>query len=71
MQKVHIIFGNFTDTMKAKRALLSVKIPITVIKNTDNEQDGCQYGIELSERYLFSAVATLREIGISYRVSGI
>ena len=69
MQKTIIIFGNFTDTMKAKRALLSVKIPLVIIKNTDSEQEGCQYGIELYEKYFFSAVVTLRELGIPYRVS--
>ena len=48
MHKVQIILESFTDTMKAKRSLLSLKLPLTIIKNSADETVGCQYGIEIN-----------------------
>lgn len=68
MHKVHIILESFTDTMKAKRSLLSLKLPLTIIKNSADETVGCQYGIEINERDLFSAAHELRRLGFRYTV---
>jgi len=68
MQKVKIILESFTETMKAKRSLLSLKLPLTIIKNTADESIGCQYGIEIYERDLFSAAHELRRLRLQYTV---
>ena len=68
MPKVEIILESFTETMKAKRSLLSLKIPITIIKNTIDQNIGCQYGIEIYEKDLLTAAHELRQNGLRYTV---
>ena len=68
MPKVQIILESFTETMKAKRSLLSLKLPLTIVKNTADQSIGCQYGIEIYEKDLLSAARELRLLGLRYTV---
>ena len=57
-----------TLAMKARKALSKQGIKSEIIKiDSAIYQNGCSYGIELNSHDFFSAVSTMRDLGITFK----
>ncbi len=69
LKKSIVTINTVTIGIKAKKALLKHGIKSSLIKiDFTKNQNGCQYGLEFSERDFYNVVSILREIGIQYGV---
>lgn len=66
MNKIIISVGSMTYALKLKKLLLRSGIYSIQVKTM--REDGCNHGIEIDERDLFSAVAILLDLKIDYSI---
>lgn len=68
MNKMILSVGSATYAIKGRKLLLREGIGANTVKLAGIELGGCTHGIEISETDIFSAAATLKNAGISYKV---
>ena len=69
MKKSIITFNSITYAIKARKLLSREGVNTKLIKLDSNAEDGgCKYGLEISSSKLFSAISVLRSEGLEYKV---
>lgn len=70
MNAIIITVSSITYALKAKKLFEREGIKATLIKkDLSKNTKGCTYGIKIDARYLYDAVAILKNKGIDYSVN--
>ena len=69
MNTIIFTMGSITYAMKGKKALHKNNIGAKIIKlDPSKNKNGCSYGVEIYQQYLYEAVRIFNEANIDYKI---